>query len=211
MKNLIEKLKSISKIQVVAVVLIVIGVVIMIPKARGMFDFYKEARYASENNFSAGNLSPDLLRPWMSIRYISVAYAVPQKYLFDSLKIQPKKETSMIGINRLNSQMGLGKVDGQPALMKTIRESIVEYRAHPVVTGLIEQHVEDWMTVQYIANSSGIPALVIFDEIGIPADGNAFKPLGFLSDQVNYTGGPKALVAAVQEIVDAQGVKPVTP
>jgi hypothetical protein len=208
MKKLISKL---TPIQWLAVALIVVGVAIMIPKARGMFDFYKEARYASENNFVSGHVSPDLLRPWMSIRYISVAYAVPQKYLFESLKIQPGKETSMIALNRLNSQLGLGKVDGQPALLKAVRESILEYRAHPVVTGLIEQHVEDWMTVQYIANSSGIPALVIFDEIGIPADGNAFKPLGFLSDQVNYAGGPRALCAAIQKIVDVQGVKPVKP
>jgi hypothetical protein len=206
MKKLISKL---TPIQWLAVALILVGVAIMISKARGMFDFYKEARYASENNFAAGNLSPDLLRPWMSIRYISVAYAVPQKYLFESLKIQPGKETSMIALNRLNSQLGLGKVDGQPALLKAVRESILEYRAHPVVTGLIEQHVEDWMSVQYIANSSGIPALVIFDEIGIPFEGNAFKPLGFLSDQVNYAGGTKALIAAVQKIVDAQGVKPI--
>jgi len=208
MKKLISKL---SPIQWLALGLIIVGLAIMVPKARGMFDFYKEVKYAKEHNFAAGNLSPDLLRPWMSVRYISVAYAIPQKYLFDSLKIQPKKETSMIALGRLNNQMRLGQVDGQPALIKTVRESILEYRAHPVVTGLIEQHVEDWMTVQYIANSSGIPALVIFDEIGIPADGNAFKPLGFLSDEVNYQGGPKALVAAVQKIVDAQGMKPVTP
>lgn len=208
MKKLTSKL---TPIQWLAVALILIGIAIMVPKARGMFNFYKEARYASENNFTAGNLSPDLLRPWMSIRYISVAYAVPQKYLFESLKIQPGKETSMIALNRLNSQLGLGKVDGQPALLKAVRESILEYRAHPVVTGLIEQHVEDWMTVQYIANSSGIPALVIFDEIGIPFEGNAFKPLGLLSDQVNYAGGPRALCAAIQKIVDAQGVKPVKP
>jgi hypothetical protein len=211
MKNLVEKLKSVSKVQIFAVILIIVGLAIMVPKARGMFDFSKEAQYARENNFAAGNLSPDLLRPWMSIRYIAVAYAVPQQYLFDSLNVQPKKETSMIALSRLNKEMGLGKVDGQPVLLNTVRESIVEYRAHPVVTGLIEQHVEDWMTVQYIANSSGIPASVIFDKIGIPAEGNAFKPLGFLSDQANYSGGSKALIAAIQKIVDAQGVKPVTP
>jgi hypothetical protein len=67
------------------------------------------------------------------------------------------------------------------------------------------------MTVQYIANSSGVPALVIFQEIGIPFEGNNFKPLGFLSDQVNYPGGPRALCAAIQKIVEAQGVKPVIP
>ena len=208
MKKLVSKF---TPIQWLAIALILVGVAIIIPKAKGMFDFYKEVRYATENNFAAGNLSPNLLRPWMSIRYISVAYAVPQKYLFDAAKIQPKKETSMIGLNRLNGQMGLGKVDGQPALMKTIREAILAYRANPVVTGLIERQVEDWMTVQYIANSSGIPAETIFQEIGIPANGNAYKPLGFLSDEVDYMGGPKALVAAIQKIVDAQGTKPVTP
>jgi hypothetical protein len=211
MKNLIEKLKSVSKVQWLALALIVTGLAIMIPKAKGMFDFYKEVRYAQENNFAAGNPSPDLLRPWMSIRYISVAYAVPQKYLFDAADIKPKKETSMVAVNRLNRQMGLGQVDSTPALMKTLREAILAYRANPVVTGLLEQHVEDWMTVQYVANSIGIPAETIFAEIGIPADGNAYKPLGFLSDEVHYAGGPKALVAAVQKIVEAQGAKPVKP
>jgi hypothetical protein len=211
MTHLVEKIKSISKVQIFAIVLIMVGLAIMVPKAKGMFDFYKEVQYAKEHNFAAGNLSPDLLRPWMSIRYIAVAYAIPQKYLFDAAHIQPKKETSMIGLNRLNQQMRLGQVDGQLALLKTMRNAIVEYRAHPVVMGLLEKQVEDWMTVQYIANSSGIPAESIFQQINIPADGNAYKPLGFLSDEVNYSGGPKALIAAIQKIVDAQGVKPVTP
>jgi len=211
MKNLLEKLKAISWVQWLAIALIVIGIAIMIPKAKGMLDFYKEVKYAQENNFAAGNLSPDLLRPWMSLRYVAAAYAVPQEYLYDAIGLQPRKETSMLGINRLNSQLGLGKVDGQPALLKTVREAIVEYRAHPVVSGMVERDVEDWMTIQYIANSSGIPALVIFEEVGIPADGNAFKPLGFLSDEVNYTGGPKALIAAIQKVVEAQGLRPVHP
>lgn len=208
MKNLFSKL---TPVQWLAIVLIVIGIAIMIPKGRGMLNFSREVRYARDNNFAAGNVSPDLIRPWMSIRYISVACAVPQKYLFDSTKIQPRKETSMIAIDRLNRQMRLGQVDGQPALMKTIHDAIVEYRAHPVVTGLIEKHVEDWMTVQYIANSSGIPALVIFQKINVSYQDNAFKPLGFLSQEVNYPGGTKALLAAIQKIVDEQGVKPVTP
>jgi len=208
MKKLFPKL---TPVQWLAVALIVIGIAIMIPRARGMFDFYKEARYAAENRFADGNVSPDRLRPWMSIRYIAVACAVPQQYLFDSAHIQPRKETSMIGINRLNQQMGLGQIDGQPALLKTMREAVTEYRAHPIVTGLIEGHVEDWMTIQYIANSTGIPALVIFEEVGIPWQDNAFKPLGFLSDEVKYPGGTKALIAAIQKIVDTQGVKPVIP
>jgi hypothetical protein len=208
MKKLFSKF---TPIQWLAIALIVIGIAIMIPKGRGMMEFSREARYATVNHFQDGNVSPDLLRPWMSIRYVAVAYAVPQQYLFDSAHIQPKKETSMIGIDRLNRQLRLGQADGQPALMKTIRDSIVEYRAHPIVTGLIEQHVEDWMTVQYIANSTGIPALVIFQEIGVPYQGNGFKPLGFLSNEIKYPGGSRALTAAIQKIVDEQGVKPVKP
>jgi hypothetical protein len=208
MTAFIRKIKSISKVNIFALVLIIIGLAIMIPKGLGMLNFYKEVRYSSVYNFKAGNISPDLLRPWMTIRYISVAYAVPQKYLFDAASIQPKKENSMIGLNRLNTQMGLGLVNGRPALMNTIRAAIIAYQADPVVTGLIEQQVTDWMSVQYIANSTGIPVESIFQDLDIPLAGNAYLPLGPLSDQVNYSGGPKKLVAAIQKIVDSYPVQP---
>jgi hypothetical protein len=208
MKKVVSKL---TPIQWLAVSLIVIGVIIMIPRGIGLFSFTKEARYAAENDFAAGDLSPDLLRPWMSIRYISAAYAVPQAYLFDAAGIKPRKETSMLSLERLNKQMHLGQVDGEPALMQKVRDGILAYRANPVVTGLIEHRVEDWMTVQYISNSTGIPMETIFAAAGLPAEGNANKPLGFLGDQTSYPGGVKALVAAVQKVVDAQGAKPVQP
>lgn len=211
MNQLIQRIRSLNRVQWLAIALIVIGVMIMIPKGRGMADFSRDAEYAAKNNFAAGNLSTDLLRPWMTIRYISVAYAVPQEYLFEATGIQPKRETSMLSIARLNQQMQLGQVNDQPALMDTIKQTIEAYRANPVVTGLIEQHVEDWMTVQYIANSTGIPAEEILQTVGLPVEGNANKPLGFLSDEMNYTGGKSALVDAVQKLVDEKGVKPVIP
>ncbi len=88
---MLKKLRSLSKIQWLALTLILLGLVIMIPKAKGMFDFYKEVRYAQKNNFAAGNPSPSLIRPWMSLRYIAAAYAVPQQYLW-SLASNPKKK-----------------------------------------------------------------------------------------------------------------------
>jgi hypothetical protein len=208
MASIFQKIKSISKIQLLALVLIILGLAVMISKGLGMLDFYKEVRFAQEHNFKAGNLSPDLLRPWMTLRYISVAYAVPQKYLFDASGIQPKEENSMIALNHLNSHMRLGLADGRPALMNTIRDAIIKYRANPVTTGLIERHVAEWMSVQYIANSTGIPAESIFQDLGIPMAGNSYLPLAPLSDEVNYPGGPRALVAAVQGIVDRQQGKP---
>jgi hypothetical protein len=208
MKKLISKL---TPIQWVAVSLMLVGMMIMIPKANGMLNFYKEVEYAAEHNFASGNVSPDLLRPWMSLRYIAVAYAVPQLYLYDAAGIKPRPETSMLALNRLNQQMGHGKTDNQPELMGTIKDAIVAYRANPVATGLLEQKVEEWMTVQYIANSTGIPVDTILQALSLPLDGNAHKPLGFLSDEVDYPGGKKMLIATIQEIVEAQGPKPVMP
>jgi hypothetical protein len=134
-----------------------------------------------------------------------------KKFIFDAANIQPKKETSMLGVNRLNQQMGLGQVDGQPALMKTLREAILAYRANPVATGLIEQQVEGWMTPAYIANSAGIPVGTLLQEVGVSPEGNAYDVLGYLGDKVSYPGGDKALIAAIQKIVDDKGVKPVRP
>ncbi len=117
--------------------------------------------------------------------------------------IQPQKETSLIGIHRLNQEMGLGEENGQPALIGKIRQAILDYRARPIATGLIEQRVEGWMTIQYIANSTGLPVETIFAEIGLPSTQNANKPLDFLSDEVHYDGGPNALSAAIQKVIDA--------
>ncbi len=203
MKRFLEKIPRISWLQLFALGLVVVGIVIMVPRALDLFEFRKEISYARQNNFQAGNPSPDLLRPWMSIRYISVAYAVPQGYLFDAVRIQPKRETSMISIQRLNREMGLGMENGQPVLLENIRATIIAYQANPVATGLLEGKVEGWMTVQYIANSTGIPAEDIFDSVGIPIDGNAHKPLGYLSDEVHYPGGQKALTAAIQKVLNS--------
>ncbi len=203
MKRFFEKFPRISWMQLFALGLVIIGIVIMIPRACDMLDFYKKVRYAQQHNFQAGNPSPDLLQPWMSIRYVATAYAVPQGYLFQTMNIQPKRETSLMSIERLNRELGLGTVNGQPALLETIRAAIAAYRANPVATGLLERKVENWMTVQYIANSTGIPAQDIFEAIGLPMEGNAHKSLGLLSREAGYPGGSKALTTVIQQIVDS--------
>lgn len=200
------------KIQLAAAALILAGLGIMIPKGLGLLDAYREAQYAITNNFRAGNLAPDLMRPWMTMRYVATAYAVPQEYLFQQLGIQPRKETSMLSLSRLNQTLQLGGVKGQPEIMEKLRVIITRYRAAPVATGLLERHVEDWMNIQYIANSLGVPADTIFQELNIAADGHAYLPLGPLADEVKYPGGPGALVQALQKIVDAHpGPTPAAP
>lgn len=202
MKRFFETFPRIPWLQLFALGLVVVGIVIMIPRAWDMLDFYKKMRYSQQHNFQAGNLSPDLLQPWMSTRYIAATYAVPQGYLFEAMNIQPKRETSLMSIERLNRELGRGTVNGQPALLETVRAAIVAYLANPVATGLLERKVENWMTVQYIANSTGIPARDIFDAIGLPLEGNAHKPLGYLSREADYPGGARALTGAIQKVVD---------
>jgi hypothetical protein len=203
MKNI-----KLSPVHWLALGLIVAGLAIMIPRAQGMLSFYREARYAAEHDFASGNPSPSLIRPWMSIRYISAAYAVPQKYLFDAAHIQPRKETSMVALSRLNQEMGLGKEGEEPALVKTIRAAILAYRIDPVHPGLLEKRVEGWMTMQYIANSTGIAVEELFAAAHISSEGNAYKPLDFLSDELDYPGGVKALLEVLQEKVQEQEGQP---
>ncbi len=208
MKSLAEKLKTISPIKILAVALIVIGLAIMIPRGLGMWNFFQEAKYATRNNFQNGNPSPDLIRPWMTIRYISAAYGVPQAYLFDQAGIPPNKENSMQSLKRLNGKLKLNEQDNQPALLLKIRNIVREYQTNPVTTGLIERSVQEWMTIQYIANSTGIPMEEIFSAINLPAEGNAYLPLGFLSDKNDYPGGHKGLISALQKVVDGQQAQP---
>jgi hypothetical protein len=203
-----DKFKSVSKIQILAVLLILIGLAVMIPRVMGMREFNKELEFARKNNFAEGNVSPELMRPWMSVRYIAVAAGVPQKYLFDAAGIPPRRENSMISVSRLNQQMGLGGEKGKPELLIQLRKAIEAYRKNPVATGLLERGVQDWMSIEYIANSIGVPAAEIFSELGLPMEGNAYVPLGPLSDRVDYAGGPRALTQAIQRIVDAQKAQP---
>jgi len=168
-----------------------------------MYQSYQEMEFAREHHFQNGDVSPDLLRPWMTIRYIAVSYAVPQEYLFNAVGIPPRRENSMISISRLNQQLGLGTQNDNPVVQDQIREAIIAYRANPVTTGLIERQVVGWMNIQYIANSTGIPAEAFFDEIGIPINGNAYLPLDVLSDRSHYKGGPRSLVQAVQNVINS--------
>jgi hypothetical protein len=197
-----QKLKSLTKVQIIAILVILAGIAIIIPTGIKMFSFRGEFDYAVRNNFAAGNPSVDLLRPWMTVRFISSSYGVPQKYLFEAVNIQPGRDTSMLAIDRLNKQKKMGQVNGNPALMASLRQAIIDYRAHPVVTGLIEQHVEGWMTIQYVSNSTGIPPAVFIKELGLPDEATTqFKPLDLLSKEIKYSGGRPEFTAAVEAVV----------
>lgn len=209
MKALIAKLRSIPKIVIVAVVLIIVGLAIMIPKGQQMVANFKEAQYAIQHDFAKGNASPEDIRPWMTIRYIAVAFSVPQSYLLESVGQPATMKNSMISVKRLNDELRMGNAGNkEPVLLGKMREAILAYRANPVVTGLDENRVMGWMTVKYISNSTGIPVEKLFEGIGIQSTEKEYLILDFLTKEIKYPGGPKALNTALQKVVDANQVKP---
>jgi hypothetical protein len=199
---MVNKLKSISPIQIVAVGLIVLGLVIVVHYGRGAFYAYRAMEFARNHGFDAGNPNPDLIRPWMNIQYIAVAYTVPQEFLFAELDIPMERRNSETPLYRLNQEFGFGRSDRGPAIVTKVRDAILKYRADPVTTGLRERGVRPWMSVQYISNSTGIPPEYIFEQIGLPLAGNAYLPLEQLSQETRYAGGVRALVEAIQQVVD---------
>jgi hypothetical protein len=54
------------------------------------------------------------------------------------------------------------------------------------------------MSINYIANSTGVPKGDIFAAIGLPAADNQNKPLELLSREQRYPGGTRAPVDAIQ-------------
>ena len=207
---MVNKLKSISTVQVLAVILILIGLVIMIRYGIGTFNAYREVEYAYRNNFDAGNLDTDLMRPWMSMRYVAVAYTVPIEYLFSELGIELERRNGNASLDDLNDEYFRGQraEQGYPIILDKLSAAILAYRENPVPTGLRQNGVRPWMNVQYIANSTGIPTEYLFEQIGIAIDDNAFIPLDRLSDEVRYPRGPRGLVEALQHAVDAYKAAP---
>lgn len=206
---LLNKFKSISKIQIAAVILIIIGLFAVVRYGIGTFYAFREMQYARQNNFDEGNLDPSLLRPWMNMQYIAVAYAVPQEYLFAELSIPFERRNSRISLDDLNEMFNFGRAstderDGRPypLIMDKLTKAIEDYRANPVPTGLEGDGVRPWMSIQYIANSTGIPVETIFKEINLEEDGNAYIPLEYLVDEIKYPGGPHALFDNLQRVID---------
>lgn len=160
---------------------------------------FRQVQYMREQGLDRGAASVDAVRPWMTIRFVAVAYAVPEEYLYSALTIPFDRRNRDQSLGELNRAYNLGLVPGGTELVAVdkARSAITEYRANPVATGL--RDVRLWMSVRYIANSTGLTSEQIFAAIGLPGAGNEYKPLGLLADEQRYPGGPPALERAVRD------------
>ncbi|MBL8093062.1 MAG: hypothetical protein JNL73_02755 [Anaerolineales bacterium] len=189
--------------------LIVAGVVMAL--GVGLIAFFGTRAWQSWNRFQymraegldTGTASVDAIRPWMTIRFVAVAYAVPEEYLHSALDIpfvERKSDTTLGELNRIFDR-GFAEDGQELAVVATIRATIEAYRAYPVVTGL--RDVRAWMSVRYIANSTGVPEDYLVSGLGLEGDLSAAMPLDLLAEREQIEGGPRALEAKVRTLLDA--------
>lgn len=185
-----------------AVVLILLGLVITVYFGLRAVRSFQQMRYIHEQGLDRGTASVEAIRPWMTLRFVAVAYAVPEEYLYSQLQIPFERRNADNSLGELNREYHLGQTPGsnELAIIDKIKAAIKEYQANPVITGL--RDVRPWMSIRYIANSTGVPEDYIFEQLGISQEGNESKPLDILSDELRYQGGPRALADEVQRILE---------
>jgi uncharacterized SAM-binding protein YcdF (DUF218 family) len=199
-------LKSLSKLQILAIVLVVIGLGLVVFFGMRSVRSFREMQYIREEGLDVGAADVEAIRPWMPVQFVAVAYGVPQEYLFAELGIPFDHRNSRDTLFELNRKYDFGPPSerGQePPILDKVREAITAYQANPVTTGLKED-VRPWMSIRYIANSTGIPEEYIFQQLGIPADGNEGKPLDRLGDEFKF-GGRREIVEAVKQVLAQYG------
>lgn len=159
---------------------------------------FRQVQYIRQQGLDRGSANVDAVRAWMTLRFVSVAYAVPEEYLYSRLSIPFDRRNANRPLSELNTdnQLGPSPNGGYPLILDRVKQAISDYRANPVATGL--RDVRPWMSVRYIANTSGVPAEYLFERIGLPLTGNDYKPLDMLGDELHYQGGPPRLVADLQ-------------
>jgi hypothetical protein len=182
-----------------AAVLIVLGLVLVILYGARSLRSFREFQYIRAQGLDRGVANVDAIQPWMPIRYVAVAYAVPEEYIFAQLGIPYDRRNSNATLGRLNHEYGLGESpgEGQPLIVARVAEAIAAYQADPVVTGLDD--VRPWMTIRYIANSTGAPEEYLLEQIGVGPEGDhAVMPLDRLAEVIRFQGGPRGLADAIQ-------------
>jgi hypothetical protein len=188
--------------RLLAIVLVIFGLIITGYFGMRAVRSFRQLQYIHQQGLDRGVASVEAVRPWMTIRFIAVAYAVPEEYLYNALAIPFDRRNADQPLGELNRiyHLGFSPNSTELAIVDQARAAITEYRANPVVTGL--RDVRPWMSVRYIANSTGVPEDYIFTQLGVPSADNESKPLDILSDELHYRGGPRALADDIQRVLE---------
>ena len=213
---------SLSRRHVLTVALILLGVGLSAYYGNRTVESYQHLRFIQEQGFDSGDANLDAIRPWMTVHFVAAAYAVPKEYIYAELGIDAERHRRDIDLRRLNDELHLGRssLGAYPAVIDRLREIIRAYRADPIVTGLSD--LRGWMTLEYIANSTGVPAATIVDELGLnerarelsAEDGldrkievSVYRPLSELARDLRYPRGPRGLGEDIQAVITEKSVE----
>jgi len=196
------------------VAVILIGLIVTLLFGVRSVRSFRQLQYIQQQGLDRGAASVDAIQPWMTIRFIAVAYAVPEEYLYSALDV---------AFDRRNADRPIGRIqpdrptptDGPPPtpipppipdfgteIVARAKAAVLAYQTDPVATGLPE--VRGWMSLRYISNSGGIPLDELFTQTGLSPTLNPDKPLDLLAAEEEYPGGPHALV---EDVAQALGVR----
>jgi hypothetical protein len=202
MKNLKQWTTKFPKLRLILpIVLVALGLAITAYFGIRAVSSFRQLQYIHEQGLDRGTASVDAVRPWMTIPFIAVAYAVPEEYLYNQLEIPFDRRNFNVSLSELNrnNQLGQSPNGSYPAIIDKVKAAITDYRANPVVTGL--RDVRPWMSIHYIANSTGVPVDYIFQQLNLPMTGNEDKPLDILGEELHYQGGPRGLADDIQRVL----------
>lgn len=142
----------------------------------------------------------DGIRPWMNLKYIGKVYSVPPEFLIQYLTLSVQPEEAHRSLEELNEELNLG-IDqvGEPLIIARVEQAIFEFHTHP---DFRENHeVQPTMSLHFVATVTNIPEAYLFEELGIPKEGNEYKTLDQVSQELNQP--PETLSNDVQRVLDA--------
>ena len=194
-----SKLNKMLNSRWLALGLVVIGVALIVFFGIRSVRAYRQLQFIRNEGLDRGTASVDAIRPWMTVQYVGVAYGVPEEYLFAQLDIPFNRRNSRDTLGHLNRAYDFGPpVPGEePPIIAAAAAAILAYRENPVATGLDD--IRPWMTLRYIANSTGVPESHLLTALGIDSeDNNLFKPLDQLAKDIRFEGGPRRLIEHIK-------------
>lgn len=189
-----------------ALLLIVVGLVMSILYGVRAQRSFREFQYMRATGLDRGTARVDAIRPWMTVRYVAVAYAVPEEFIFAELEIAYNRRNSNEVVRRLNDEYQLGQSPNgdYPLIIDRVAQAILDYRADPIATGLRE--IRPWMTIRYIANSTGLPEVYLLEKLGLDAAraaeiDAAVRPLDDLARELHLPEGPESLGKLIDDAI----------
>ena len=192
-----------------ALALLLIGVGLMITTLYGVrsLQSYREFQSTRAERREHGPAHVETIRSWMTVRYVGVAYAVPEEYIFARLEIPYNRRNSQATLRQLNNEyeMGISSLGPYPKIIDRVTEAIQDYRANPLPPGL--RGLRPWMTLRYISSSTGVPEAYLLEAIALDAAHAAeldatLLPLDQLAMELQLSDGPEALFIRLEEAIE---------